>query len=66
MPVDSLETLKSDESLIVMPMTKLSEMLAEIREKSKQMRKEKKLDISNQEKLVTELIRIDSDDSDDT
>ena len=45
-----------------MPMAKLSEMLGDIRDKSKYM--SEKPDFSNQEKLVTELIRIDSDDSD--
>ena len=62
MPVDNLNTVRQNESLIVMPMAKLSEMLGDIRDKSKYM--SEKPDFSNQEKLVTELIRIDSDDSD--
>ena len=62
MPVANLKTISQGDSLIVMPINKLSELIGQVREKSKTM--VDKPDISNQEKLVTELIRIDSDNSD--
>ena len=33
MPVDTLKTIQQNESLIVMPMARLSEILAQIRDK---------------------------------
>ena len=62
MPINTLRTLQEGESLIVLPESRLTELLSQVRDKSKAMIE--KPDYGNQEKLVSELIRIDSDDSD--